>query len=129
MKIFLENFENLHFTETTLSPPKTEGQELVVSVENLLLLSNHPFRKEGASLINGFLIFKGVLSAKRILTEYIGDPKNPDGFKESYEIDDVSSQIFFDEVIYNTYTFEGLLRTPSAWVDWSVKAKSFELHI
>ncbi|MCL9845570.1 hypothetical protein [Ralstonia solanacearum] len=71
------------------------------------------------------LIFNGVSRSVIKITEYIGDPRNPRGFKDEYEIANVFP-IEPDEG-GATYLFEGIMREPIAWVEWEVRAKDFEL--
>ncbi len=80
-------------------------------------------------MVSGVLVFRGVSSSKRVLTEYIGDPKNPDGFKDDYEIEDIKFSAQSDSNTLNEYSFEGFLEVPPAWVVWDIKAQSFELQI
>lgn len=129
MEIFPENFERLHFTETNLSAPKVEGRTVTIPVKKLLPLAGHPLVEMSTAMVSGVLVFRGVFSSKRVLTEYIGDPRNPDGFKEDYEIEDMDTSTPSDTQTLNTYSFEGLLEVPLAWVDWDIKAQSFELQI
>lgn len=60
-----------------------------IPVYGVLPMAGHPLMGDGSRLLSGKLVFRGVVTSKRSLTEYIGDPKEPDGFKEEYLIEDL----------------------------------------
>lgn len=66
------------------------GNVLSVPVTGVLTLGS-PFANDAGSLA-GMFIFTGVASSSRTMVEYIGDPTNPDGFKDPYELDDFESE-------------------------------------
>jgi hypothetical protein len=128
MKRILENFEHLHFTESRLGSPVVEGRTMRVPVHNLLPMMGHPLMTNGVQLITGTLVFHGVSKSRRSLTEYVGNPKNPEGFKDEYSVEDLPS--LTDEFgFHRAYLFEGVYENPVAWVDWDVLAESFELIV
>jgi len=61
------------------------------------------------------------------LTEYIGNSKNPEGFKDPYIIEDIPETLEGLERC-KEYAFEGVADDPVAWVDWCIKAESFEFE-
>jgi len=62
------------------------------------------------------------------LTEYIGDPRNPDGFKEEYVVEEVLPAGGRGGA-WRRYSFEGVLEDPLAWVEWDIEAMAFELDV
>lgn len=127
MRQIPEFFDDLHFTETRLGTPKISGRTVCIPVQSLMPMAGHPLATDGVRFIRGLLIFRGVSTSKRALTEYIGSTENPEGFKDEYLLEDL--QPIPDEIgTCRTYSFEGLLENPVAWVDWDITAKSFELH-
>ncbi|MFZ6759286.1 hypothetical protein ACO0K9_18940 [Undibacterium sp. Ji50W] len=128
MKIILGNFDKLHFTESMLGAPSIQGHILYVPISNLFFLKGHEFSENVAIPLAGLLVFRGVISSRRKLTEYIGDPKKPDGFKEEYEVVDVTLNGDANQK-HQKFLFEGLMEIPVAWVDWDVIAESFEFHL
>ncbi|GHU49683.1 hypothetical protein AGMMS50289_26640 [Betaproteobacteria bacterium] len=61
------------------------------------------------------------------MTEYIGDPMRPDGFKDMYVIEDVNLPLTGE--VLKVYPFEGSLEEPNAFVSWDIIAHSFELQV
>ena len=121
-----ENFEKIHFTESLLGCPEIDGRTIKIRVKGLLMMRGHPLSTPEFRPIEGTLVFREVASSVRSITEYLGDPKNPDGFKEEYSVQD------FDPAPTDgctSYSFEGVLEKPRAWVDWDIRAKSFDLII
>lgn len=125
MRCISGHFEDLHFTESHLGPPRVEGGVLKVPVSGLLTLRGHPLCDGTLNPISGYLVFNGVSRSVRKITEYIGDPRNPLGFKEEYEMEDVLP--IGQDAGGTIYLFEGIMREPVAWVEWEVRAKGFEL--
>lgn len=122
-----ESFDALFFTESSLGKPLLVGDILTVPVSGVLPLGGYPITHQSGS-ISGRMIFRGVASSSRVVTEYIGDPTKPDGFKNPYEISDIDG----DETNagLREYAFEGVSEDPMAWIDnWLVRAKSFEFEI
>lgn len=128
MRQIQEHFDDLHFTETRLGKPLVQDRTISIPVQGLLTMAGHPLAAESAGLIHGRLVFRGVAASRRTLTEYIGNPRNPDGFKEDYILEDLPP-VGDEGDTYRMYSFEGLLEDPVAWVDWDVEARSFELII
>ncbi|WP_459204091.1 hypothetical protein ACQVRV_20940 (plasmid) [Ralstonia pseudosolanacearum] len=119
------HFEDLHFTESHLGPPSVEEGVLKVPVSGLLTLRGHPLCDGTLNPITGYLIFNGFSRSVRKITEYVGDPRNPLGFKEEYEVEDVFP--IGQDAGGTIYLFEGVMSEPVAWVEWEVRAKDFEL--
>jgi hypothetical protein len=128
MKYISENFDRLHFTESRLGNPLVEGRTLCIPVHGVLPMMGHPLMDGGPQLLSGRLLFRGVATSRRGVTEYIGDPKNPDGFKDEYSVEDLPPNPS-ESGDCRMYIFEGLFEDPVAWVDWDVLAESFELII
>lgn len=122
-----ENFELMHFTESNIGRVRVHNNDLIVAVENIFVLGSHPLCEQKAGPYKGKFIFHNVHSSKKELTEYIGDPKKPDGFKEPYIVEDIDERLDGLEGC-KEYAFEGISDNPAAWVDWCIKAESFEFE-
>lgn len=130
-KVVREHFEALFFSESLLGQPSMIGTTLVVPVSGVLPLGGFPLVGGEGGSISGTLMFRGVVSSRRIVTEYIGNPKNPDGFKEPYVVEDIFGGSGAELAGgLREYGFEGTQEDPRAWIDdWVVRAKSFEFDI
>lgn len=128
MIIINENFDTLHFTEATLGRPLIVERTITIPVQGLLPMEGHPLMADGVKLLSGSLIFRGVSTSRRVVTEYIGDPKTPVGFKEDYVVDDM---LPLDDKnnFFRIYSFEGVLEDPVAWVDWDILAQAFDFVV
>jgi hypothetical protein len=102
MRVFLEEFECLHFTESHFTSLVANGDVLMISVKNLPVSGSHPLISPEVSpevvddprlgwIVNGTIVFRGVSMSKRIIYEYIGNPKNPKGFKKEEVIYDIAN--------------------------------------
>lgn len=89
MRQIPEHLDDLHFTETRLGKPQVQDRTIRIPVQGLLTLTGHPLAAESAGSIQGGLVFRGVAASRRTLTEYIGNPRNPDGFKDDYILEDL----------------------------------------
>jgi hypothetical protein len=124
------NFDKLHFTESTFGKVCFDGLRLRIPVKGIFLLRGHPLEVMGYGPYEGELIFDGVASSCKTITEYIGDTQNPTGFKPPREMVDeiIGSDLQSDE--FQEFVFEGYQESPSAWIDdWIVRAKSFVLRV
>ena len=123
-------FDNLFFTESVLGHPSLNGAQLRVPIKGLFLLAGHPLETEGYGPFTGELVFDGVGNSRRTITEYIGDPRRPDGYKAPREIVDRERLADADHSSLTKFCFEGYLESPGAWVDdWIVTAESFALEV
>lgn len=75
------------------------------------------------------LCLRGVSDSRRTVTEYIGDSRNPEGFKAPREVvDEIDVAHAQDMSTTQVYAFEGYQERPSVWIDnWIVRAHSFKL--
>ena len=75
-------------------------------------------------------MFDGAVESRRTLAEYIGDPRQPDGFKPPrQEVDMLASAGSGDNGLQES-GMEGYQETPSAWIDdGCIRAKSFKLRL
>jgi hypothetical protein len=111
-------FDTLLLTGSTLGKAVLSGADLVIPASNLFLLGS------GSSQpVSGGLVFKDVARSVREIIEYIGDPRQPDGFKEPY-VETVELAAADEET--REYGFEGFQSDPAAWITWTVTAKDFE---
>jgi len=125
MQRVIGHFEELHFTESNLGAPVLEAGKLRIPVTGLLPLKGHPLDDGRFHPLAGALVFVGVTKSVRKLTEYIGDPKQPQGFKDERVVVDVDSPASGG----TQFLLEGILREPvAAWVEWEVVAAAFEFH-
>jgi len=127
-------FDKIGLFESRLGSGRFENGNLIVPVSGFDIGVSHPLRKEGYGYgpYEGELIFEGVVDSRREVTEYIGDPKNPEGFKKPREIiDDIPANPCLEGETIQEYGFEGFQNEPvNAWVsDWIVHARSFRLRI
>lgn len=118
-------FDDLHFTESFLSPPRMEGGDLIVDVRQVYVpREDDPRTDEPRS---GRLRFYDVVRSERTLYAYIGAPNSGQGFKPA--------RISIDVEIggakpFNEYLFGGVqLERVAAWVEWRVHAADFELTL
>jgi hypothetical protein len=115
-------FDFLHFTESTLGTPTLDGADLVIPVSGAVLLGDAS-RMELSRPLSGNLIFKCARRAVRKVTEYIGDPRQPDGFRDPTVREQEFAQPSGNA---QEYTLEGFQTEPAAWIDWTIWADSFE---
>lgn len=130
MRLIQGFFDTLHFTECVLGQPLVDGTTLRVPVAGLFLLAGHPLSPEGSGPYAGELVFDGVADSRRTVIEYIGDSRQPEDFKEAYEIVDPVQHRASSPGDLEHFGFEGYQAQPSAWVDdWVVIAQAFSLHV
>jgi hypothetical protein len=123
-------FDNLYFTESEFGMLRFDGLRLHIPVKGLFLLAGHPFEIKGYGPYEGEFIFDGVASSRRTIMEYIGDSRNPMGFKPCRDVVDEIPGGDIQTGTLQEFGFEGILELPRAWiVDWIVQAKSFVLRI
>ena len=127
MERIVGHFDELHFTEANFGRPHIEGRTVKIPVRGLLPLRGHPLASSELRPLAGSLIFRGVETWRRALTEYIGDPMAPAGFRDEYCVEDLGPGQ--STHVGRVYSFEGFLESPSAWVDWDITAESFELEL
>lgn len=120
------HFEELHFTESKLGPPMLDARTMKISVTGVLPLKNYPMNNDTFHPLSGDLVFIGVTKSTRKVTEYIGDPKHPQGFKEERVVVDID--VSPDEPNATRFMLEGILQEPVAWVEWEVVAAGFQFH-
>ena len=111
-------FDTLFSTESTLGKAVLSGADLVVPASNLFLLGS-----DSSQPVSGRLVFKDATRSVREIIEYIGDPRQPDGFKEPYV---ESVELAAADEGTREYGFEGFQNDPAAWITWTVTAKGFE---
>ncbi|RKZ39915.1 MAG: hypothetical protein DRR16_31665 [Candidatus Parabeggiatoa sp. nov. 3] len=118
-------FDELHFTESTISDFKFLGNDLIIHIESgLAIYGEHPLSGNLTMSESCHVIFKNVIFSERDLDIYAGDPKT-DGFKGTQKIIDDVNQPATDKN-YQEYSIEGvLLQKPTAWVTWDIVAEEF----
>lgn len=130
MRNFEENFDGLYFTESVLGPSLTDGKTITVPVSGLFVLERHPLSAEGPGPYKGELVFCDVRESRRRIVEYIGDSRNPDGYKPTREEVQVLTESFESGSSFREFGMEGYQESPSAWIeDWTILAGSFVLRV
>lgn len=110
------HFDDLHFTESTFAQPVIIGGQLRIAVRGVFALKSHPLAQLTTGAVTGHLVFDGVSKSERLLLEYIGDPTNPQGFRDPrLEIDGpfAASELRIEGAEFH---LEGMLEEPPAWV-------------
>jgi hypothetical protein len=123
-------FDKLHFTESVLGKASLDGSRLRIPVKGVFLLAGHPFEARGYGPYEGELIFDGIASSRRTVTEYVGEARKSVVFKPPYDVVDKIPSADMQTEPLQEFGFEGYQESPSAWIDnWIVRAKSFVLRI
>jgi hypothetical protein len=119
-------FDELHFTESNISGFEFLESDLVITIDSgLVIYGEHPLTDSHKMSDPCRLVFKNIVSSKRYLDIYAGDPK-VDGFKESKTIIDNISPVSVG-LPCKEYSLEGLLLDPKAWLTWDILAEDFYL--
>lgn len=131
MRSFPGFFEQIFFTESTTGQPIICDGTMRVSVRGLFVLRGHPLLQEGDGPYQGWLVFDGVNSSKRTVTEYDqenGTDSRP-RFKAMYEVVDGPFPTPTCGELQD-FGFETMQEKPEAWVDdWVIQANSFTLIV
>ncbi|HYJ83819.1 MAG TPA: hypothetical protein VEW26_13375 [Allosphingosinicella sp.] len=117
-------FEEIHFTECRFAAPEWRGSELVVAARSLYLCGDHPLSDERRPR-SGLLVFGDVARSTRTVYEYSGDPAAP--FRPSYVVEDGGTHE--DGGDLEEYRFGGVLEEPHAWIEWTIRARRFDLEL
>jgi len=124
-----DHFDDLHFVESNLGKPQIAGDCLRIPVKGLFPLAGHPLVTQTPRLVSGILRFEGVVSSTRTLIEYVGDPKNPSGFKDRRQEQDGPFPAS-DATDIREFLFAGYGESPPAWIEhWVVRARRFVLEV
>ena len=131
MKEFPGDFDKLFFSESVLGKFRLNGEQLIIPIKGLFVLGGHPLQKHSNGPYAGEFVFCGVVESRRTVTEYVGDARNPAGFKEPYEARDaILPSVVAETRDTQEFAFEGYQAEPSAWIDdWIVRATSFLLRV
>jgi len=124
-------FDKLFLTGSRLGCGRVEGGNLIIPVNGLDVLAGHPLSEENYGPYEGELVFEGVVSSRRLFSEYDSDFKSPKDFKATKDvIDYIPAASHLEREIIQEYGFEGTQNEPRAWIhEWIVHAKSFVLRI
>lgn len=124
-------FDKLFFSDSALGTARFEGTLLLIPVSGLRLLKGHPLQAEGSGPYRAELVFEGAVDSRKTVTEYIGDPRNPQGFRTPYEaVDEIPARDLAGTDVLGEFGFEGYQEATNAWIDnWVVRAKAFTLRI
>ena len=119
------DFEEIHFTESFLAAPQWRGSEMIVAARALYLCGDHPLADERRPR-SGRLIFGDVARSTRTISEYTGLPGR-DAFRPSYVVEDGGTRGEGDDL--TEYRFGGVAEEPHAWLEWTIRARWFDLEI
>ena len=106
--------EDLHWTESDIESIDVDGRSLSVVASKVFVLgAPGPHRIRAA--------FVGVSSARLEVTEYIGSPQAPQGFKAPYVVEKLAPIQGHDLKVFG---IEGIsIFQPVAWLDLEVHAR------
>lgn len=107
--------EQIHWTESNIESIAVSGRELVLIASQVFAVGvdGGPWRIK--------ITYFNVASAKREVTEYIGNPKDNPNFKESYWVQDIEPVTIPDTKIFGV---EGVSTfSPIAWIDMEIQAQ------
>ena len=132
MQQIYDHFEGLFIEDAIFGRPTVEGDRLLVPAQGLVVQWNHPLRAQTQKPVNGTMIFEGVVSSTRTVTDYIGDPLQPTGFRTPRQESDgpfapPAAPVPAGEI--KKFKLEGAFASPPAEVDWLIKAKRFMLQV
>lgn len=117
-------YDDIHFTESNIGGFEYVENNLIIEIDSgLEIYPPHPLASSHTMADPCKLIFTNVISSKRDLDLYAGDPKT-DGFKGREIIIDKASQLEVEEP-YQEYGVEGVLLPANAWVTWEIIAEDF----
>jgi hypothetical protein len=119
------DFEEIHFTESFLAVPEWRGTEMVVAATDLYLCGDHPLADERRPR-SGVLIFGDVARSTRTIYEYDRE-KGRGAFRPTYVVEDGSTRGEGEDL--EEYRFGGLLDDRSAWIEWTIRARYFDLEM
>ena len=106
--------QDLHWTESDIESIDVDGRSLTVVASKVFVLGGLGPRRIRAT-------FVGVSSARLEVTEYVGSPRAPEGFKAPYvveKLDPIQGRDLKVFGIEGISTFE-----PIAWLDLEVNAQ------
>ena len=112
--------DDLNWFESNIESVQAIGRELVVVASNIGVLGQiEPIRAR--------VSFFGVASAKREVTEYIGNPKGNPTFKAPYVVNDLP-EIYLPGA--EAFGLEGISTfEPIAWLDIEIKAQGGTVEV
>ena len=116
--------EHLDFTYSSFGKPKIAETEIKLPVREFSVSKGFPGHERGVIYSQGTLVFEGVFSSVRTISEY----ETPEGksFKATYTITDGP----FAEVHDETYLFYvgGFSYDPHGWVEWDILAVNVRIE-
>jgi hypothetical protein len=119
------DFEEIHFTESFLAAPEWRGTEMLVAARDLYLCGDHPLADERQPR-SGVLIFGDVARSTRTIYEYKADGSTG-RFHPAYAVEDGGTREDGDDL--TDYRFGGMLEEPHAWIEWTIRARWFDLEL
>ena len=125
--------ERLNITETRFGTPVISGDTMEIPVKNLNLLPSHPLNCTGESewIHSGVIRVFGLVSSKREIIEYVGDPREGN-VKPLVEVEEfpetpASVPVNGDTVVLD---MEGWMEVPYSQIpNWLIVCSRAELEI
>jgi len=123
MSIIKGHFDDLHFPECNIESFEIAQDSITVSIKKgLEIYPPHPLSSTSKFDDPCKVIFKGVISSKRIFNEYIKEQRK--GFRQ-YLFNDEITCSYDSSMNYSEYFIEGLLIKPLGWIEWEITAADF----
>jgi hypothetical protein len=108
-----------HWTECTVERVETEGRDVIVFASGVFRLGVVGPRQVRVE-------FRSSATARQEITEYVGDPRNPAGFRPPVSVDLLPP---IDSSGTEVHGIEGVRTAPTAaWVDIEVHAAEAEVY-
>jgi len=123
MSIIKGYFDDVHFPECKIESFEITQDSITVNIKKgLEIYPPHPL-----SAISKFdepckVIFKEVISSKRIFNEY--NEEQTKGFRQ-HLFNNEFDYSCIHSVDYSEYLIEGLLIKPLGWIEWEITAAEF----
>jgi hypothetical protein len=110
---------DFHWTECTIERVQTEGRDVIVFASGVFRLGAIGPRRVRVE-------FRSSATARQEITEYIGDPREPEGFKQPVSLDLLPP---IDSSDAEVFGFEGIRSEPTAaWIDIEVRSAEAEVY-
>lgn len=124
-------FDEIEFWDSSIFyEPIKENNHLIIPARNITVYPEHPLNRTDKPIVlwMGKLIFRDVKKSERLISEYRGDPKSGEGFRDSYKIEDSGFENIKENDV-ERFILEGVLAKPFAWVTWTIESSSFALEV
>jgi len=123
MSIVKGYFDDLHFPECKIESFEITQDSITVHIKKgLAIYPPHPLSTTSKFDDPCKVIFKGVISSKRVFNEY--NEGQTKGFKQHLYTNEFNST-YNANIEYPEYFIEGLLIKPLGWIEWEITAAEF----